>query len=115
MPENHRLYAKLMTSAQLGYALLDPSPATVRRSGKEVPMDEPEVSIGDVGYINSAGTWRQWFNIHRHSNDQVGRYLPNEFEYLRGPEETLGPTRHEPMQWTPSLNSRSSAELTINA
>jgi hypothetical protein len=114
MPENHRLYAKLMTRAELGYALLDPSPATVLRPPSEVLTEEPVVSIGDIGYINSKGTWRQWFNIHRPRSDQVGRYLPKVFEHLSGPDEILSSTRPDPMQWTSSSSDCTNAELTIN-
>jgi len=90
------IYCRSLMSAGSGIPLYDPvgfSPIDAYlRSG---------TSIGDVGYIDSAGAFQYLFNIfHERDHTRQGRFIPREFRPIEPPlsewETRLSPNYFEP-------------------
>ncbi|KAL5513483.1 hypothetical protein ACEPAH_3882 [Sanghuangporus vaninii] len=71
MPSHQELYAQMQRKHKLGYALFDPSSGTTY----------DKVRVGDVGYIDDAGTFMKLFNVFHTGNDKrnTDTHLPDGF------------------------------------
>ena len=88
-PSLSPLYSLDSTMAQVVYR----ERLSERRHGIPMWIPEPspdEADIGDVGYIDSSGAWKRFFNIlHCSEKDSVGQRLPPGFKSLSEHRRTM--------------------------
>jgi len=92
------VYADLLSSVRLGYALFNPDPGLEAGPNQQLLQSEP-VAPGDVGYVTAHGAFRRLFNVHLPANDpHQTASVPEYFQHI-----PIAPRKRQVREFRPQV------------